>query len=193
MRMPTPVSAATLALTTLAAAGCGSALQRDQGAVPPELRMEGVHYRVYRGDTLRTFGDADTVSLRRDSSEVRASGLDAVLPRSPLPVHITAPTGQGFLASRVYQASGGVVVSRGDDAGRTDRARYEPGEGDTADLVHGEDPVTVTGRGYELTGRGFTLDPETGTVVVGGGARLLAGLPVPESPPAGVAGPGRRK
>jgi lipopolysaccharide export system protein LptC len=187
MRMPAELAAALLALAALFAAGCGSAVPRDQAAVPPELRLEGVRYRVYRGEVLRSFGEADTASLRRDSSELRASRLEAVLPRSPTPVHITAPTGDGSLASQVFHASGGVVVSRGDDAARTERARYQPGQGGQDDLVLGDDPVAVTGRGYKLTGKGFTLDPAAGTIVVRGGARLLAGLaeehlPAPPSP-----------
>jgi lipopolysaccharide export system protein LptC len=176
MRMPTPLAAAFLALAALSFTGCGSAVPGPQAAVPPELRLEGIRFRVYRGDTLRAFGTAVSASLRRDSTELRAKDLEAVLPRSPTPVHVTAPAGEGILATRVFQASGGVVVSRGDDAARTDRARYEPAQGARDERVTGDDPVTVTGRGYNLTGRGFTLDPDAGTIVVGGGARLLAGL-----------------
>ena len=194
MRMSTPLPAALLTLAALAIAGCGDASPRDQAPVPPELKLDGVRFRIYRGDTLRAYGDAASASLRRDSSELRASGLEAVLPRSPLPVHITAPAGEGSLASQVFQASGGVVVSRGDDTARTERARYTPGQGGEDDLVQGEDPVTVTGRGYQLTGKGFTLDPAAGDIVVRGGARLLAGLPeafVPGSPSPREAGLGR--
>ncbi len=69
------------------------------------------------------------------------------------------------------------MVSRGEDSARTERARYEP-EPDGGDgLVRGEDPVVVAGRGYRLTGTGFTLDPDEGSIVVRGGARLVAGLP----------------
>ncbi len=176
MRMPTPLPAAVLALAALCFSGCGSALPRDQAPVPPELKLDGVHFRIFRGDTLRAYGDADTASLRRDSSELRATGLEAVLPRSPTPVHFSAPAGEGSLASQAFQASGGVVVSRGADTARTDRARYEPRPGGQDGLVQGDDPVTVTGRGYTLTGRGFTLDPAAGNIVVRGGARLLAGV-----------------
>lgn len=175
MWMPTLARAAILALATLSTTGCGSAAPGSEAAVPPELRLEGIRFRVYRGDTLRAFGTAASGSLRRDSSELRARDLEAVLPRSQTPVEVTAPAGEGNLSTRVFQASGGVVVSRGDDAARTERARYLPAEGGRDDLVRGDDPVTVTGRGYELTGRGFTLDPAAGTIVVGGGARLVTG------------------
>ncbi len=174
MRMTAHPAALVLAL---ALAGCGGAVPRETAAVPPELKLDGITFRIYRGDTLRAFGEAAAASLRRDSTELRASNLEAVLPRPGGPVHVTAPAGEGTLASRVFRASGGVVVSRGSDAARTESARYQPGEGDRDGLLVGDDPVEVTGRGYRLTGRGFTLDPAAGDIVVRGGARLLAGLP----------------
>lgn len=179
MRMPSPSRAAVFAFAALAASGCGSAAPQNEATVPPELKLSGITFRIYRGDSLRAFGTAETASLRRDSSELRANDLEAVLPRSPTPVHITAPAGEGTLGTRVFEASGGVVVSRGDDTARTERARFVPGQGGRDDLVLGDDPVTVNGRGYQLTGKGFSLDPAAGTIVVGGGARLLAGLPAP--------------
>jgi len=165
------------AVSVLAAPGCRSAVPSATSAVAPELKLEGVRFRVYRGgDVLRAVGDAEAVSLRRDSSELRARNLDAKLPRDGGPVRITAPSGEGSLLSRVFEATGGVAVGRGDDVARTARARYEPA-GDGAGLVRGEDPVVVEGRGYRLDGAGFTLDPGAGTIVVRGGAKLVAGLP----------------
>jgi hypothetical protein len=172
MKMPRH---AALAFALLAASGCGGSARRDAQAVAPELKLEGVHFRIYRGDTLRAFGEADTASLRRDSSELRAQRVEATLPRAGTPVKLTAPAGEGSLATRRFQATGGVVVARGEDSARTERARYEPEPGDG--LVRGDDPVVVSGREYQLTGTGFTLDPTLGTIVVGGGARLVAGLP----------------
>ncbi len=169
MRMNASLIAAAAALAAL---GCGGAPRPSTEEVPPELRLEGVRFRVYRGDVLRAVGESETASLRRDSSELRARNLEATLPRGGIPVRVTAPAGEGSLQSRSFQATGGVVVSRGDDAARTERARYEP-DG----LVRGDDPVVVAGRGYRLEGKGFTLDPAAGQIAVRGGARLLAGLP----------------
>jgi hypothetical protein len=177
--MRTPVRIAAL-VTTLAAAGCVAPGPQDQGTVPPELRLEGVRFRVYRKDVLRAFGNSATASLRRDSSELHAHQVETIIPRpDDTPVRVTAPEGQGLLVGRTFEASGGVVITHDDDAGRTERARYEPEPpgGDGEGLVLGDDPVTVTGRGYRLTGNGFTLDPALGTIVVRGRATLLAGLP----------------
>ena len=117
---------------------------------------------------------AETAALRRDSSVLRARNVEATLPHAADPVRITAPTGEGSLRDRVFQASGGLVVAHGEDVARTESARFLP-EG-RAGIVRGEDPVTVTGRGYRLTGTGFTLDPEAGTIQVRGKASLVAGL-----------------
>jgi lipopolysaccharide export system protein LptC len=168
------------AVAALVFAGCAGSGPQDQGTVPPELKLEGVRFRIYRGDVLRAFGEARTASLRRDSSELRAHEVETTLPRGgATPVRITAPVGQGSLATREFEATGGVVVARGEDSARTERARYEPAqEGDEGDgLVRGDDPVTVLGRGYKLTGNGFVLDPSEGTIVVRGRANLVAGLP----------------
>jgi hypothetical protein len=165
------------AALSLAAAGCGGAAPREAQAVAPELRLHEVRFRVYRGDVLKTFGLADEVSLRRDSAELQAERLEATLPRGEVPVRIAAPAGEGSLEDRTFEATGGVVVSRGDDAARTESARYEPEGGEGDGLVRGDSPVVVTGRAYRLTGNGFTLDPRAGTIVLRGGARLIAGRP----------------
>jgi lipopolysaccharide export system protein LptC len=171
-----------IALTALlASAGCGRSGAREAEAVVPELKLEGVRFRVYRGQGLRAFGEAETASLRRDSSDVRAQELDATVPGDGEPLHFSAPAGEGSLLSRAFTVSGGVVATRGEDVARTARARYEPGSG--SGVVRGDDPVTLAGRGYRLEGAGFTLDPEAGTIVVGGGAKLVAGIPVRREAP----------
>jgi lipopolysaccharide export system protein LptC len=163
-----------LPLAALASAGCQAPKAPEAQAVAPELKLYGVRFRVYRGDDLRAFGLSDTATLRRDSSEVRAEQLDATLPRGAEPLRLTAPVGEGSLLSRVFDVSGGIVAARGDDVARTASARYEPVGPDG--VVRGQEPVAVEGPGYRLEGRGFTLDPAAGTIVMGGGARLVTGL-----------------
>jgi len=169
MRATAPILAA---ITALAGAGCGRPAQ-PPGALPPELRLEGVAFRFYRSDALHAFGVAEAAALRRDSEVLRARNVVATLPHGGEPVRITAPVGEGSLRDRTFEASGGLVVARGADVARTASARFEPDE--TSGLVLGDDPVTVSGRDYRLTGTGFTLDPGAGTIVVRGGARLVTG------------------
>jgi lipopolysaccharide export system protein LptC len=174
--MTNPVSILSV-IAVLAATGCGGPAQAP-GPVPPELRLDGVAFRFYRADSLHAFGLAETASLQRDSEVLRARNVIATLPQGGEPVRITAPTGEGSLQARTFEATGGLVVARGADVARTDTARFEPeGQGG---VVRGDDPVTVSGKGYRLTGSGFTLDPGAGTIVVGGGARLVTGPGVGE-------------
>jgi lipopolysaccharide export system protein LptC len=171
MRAVAPLA---LAVSFLAAPGCRAAKPGEASAVVPELRLEGVTFRVYRGDALRAFGEARTASLRRDSTQVQASDLVATLPRTTAaPVRITAPAAEGVLSDRLFSASGGIEVSRGDDVGRTERARFEPAG--ASGLVTGDVPVVVEGRGYRLEGPGFTLDPASGDIAVRGGVSVVAG------------------
>jgi lipopolysaccharide export system protein LptC len=160
-------------LVALAGAGCRPSKPKGSEAVSPELKLEGVRFRVYRGSELRAFGEAAQVSLRRDSTDLRAADLEAVLPRSAPPVRIAAPAGEGVLAARTFSLSGGVTAARGDDVARTERARYVPGP--DGGRVVGDDPIVVEGPSYRLAGRGFTLTPADGAIAIGGGARLVAG------------------
>lgn len=140
----------------------------------PELKLEGVRFRLYRGDTLRASGEAEQATLRRDSTELTARNLSAVLPDGQAGVRITAPAGEGIVRARSFSASGGVVVARGGDVARTASARFEPSPG--GGRVIGEEPVVVEGEGYRLTGPGFVLDPRAGEIAVRGGVKLDAAV-----------------
>jgi lipopolysaccharide export system protein LptC len=167
--------AVSLALAvSLAAPGCRAPKPGEGSDVVPELKLEGVTFRVYRGDALRAFGEARTTSLRRDSTDLSARDLVATLPRAGAPVRITAPTGAGVVSQQVFSASGGITVSRGEDVARTERARFEPSA--AGGRVVGDAPVIVEGRGYQLEGPGFTLDPTSGDISIRGGVRVHAGL-----------------
>ncbi len=164
-----------LAVSFAAAPGCRPAKPAEGQGLVPELKLEGVHFRVYRDDDLRASGEAAVVTFRRDSTELTARDAVAVLPRSPEPVRITAPAVSGVASARQFEATGGVTVSRGDDTASTERARYTPSPGGGAGLVTGDRPVVVEGKAYRLEGTGFTLDPARGDIAVRGGARLVAG------------------
>jgi len=169
------VALMALAASLASAPGCRPARPVEAQGLAPELRLEGVAFRVYRGDVLLAFGDAGAASLRRDSTDLTARDIVATLPRGAAPVRITAPQGEGVVSARVFEARGGVIVSRGADVARTERARYAPTPGGQGGLVTGDAPVVVEGKGYRLEGNGFTLDPARGEIAVRGGARLVAG------------------
>ena len=153
--------------------GCGPAKPVEAGEVVPELKLEQVRFRVWRGADLRVKGEARVATLRRDSTELRATDLVAIQPRDDGPAVIRAPRGQGFLRTRVFTADGGVTVEHGSDVGRTPSARYVPEGGGQ---ITGEEDLVVEGRGYRLQGTGFELDPATGDLHVHGQPHLAAGL-----------------
>jgi lipopolysaccharide export system protein LptC len=159
------------------APGCRPARPGEAREVVPELKLEEVRFRVWRGAELRAYGEAHEASLRRDSSEVHARDLVAFLPHDPEPVRIAAPEGDGNLASQRFAVRGGVTVTRGEDVARTPSAAWAPDPGKTGGIVRGDQAVVVTGRGYRLEGTGFTLDPASGDLSVRGATRLDAGLP----------------
>ena len=169
-RAPLPLA---LAVCLLVGPACRRGKPVEAQTVAPELKLEGVRFRVYRGSEIRAVGKAERASLRRDSTELGANDLEAILTRSVPPVRITAPAGRGVLATRVFSASDGVAVSRGGDVARTERARYVPGP--DGGRAAGEDPIAVEGRAYRLMGTGFTLSPGDAEMTIGGGVRLLAG------------------
>lgn len=139
--------------------------------------MEGVRFSIERGGLNRARGEADRLTYRRDTTALAAEGLSLFMTVPDGEVRLTAPRGAGVVSDRRFDVAGGIKVNRGADMATTESATYEaPQVG--AGLVSGTEPVTVTGPGYRLTGRGFKLYPAVGDLVLGGGARLLAGLPV---------------
>lgn len=162
-----------LAVSSLSELGCRPETPGEAREVLPELKLEGVRFRVHREGDLRASGHAAAVSLRRDSTEVAARDVEAVLLRGGAPVRIAAPAAEGVMATRVFSASGGLTVTRGDDVARTERARFVPGPG--GGRVYGDDPVVIEGRSYRLVGTGFTLEPAAAELSMRGGARLVAG------------------
>ena len=143
----------------------------------PELTMEGVRFTVERGGVSRAWGEADRLTYRRDTTAVAAEGLSMVMAGPDGEVRVTAPRGTGVATDRHFEVEGGIQATRGADVATTASATYEAplsGPG----LVTGREPITVVGPGYRLTGKSFKLHPATGEIVLSGGSRVLAGLPV---------------
>jgi lipopolysaccharide export system protein LptC len=146
---------------------CGSSQGTENAAVVPELKLERVRFRVWRGDALQARGDASEVTLRRDTTQVFAKDLRAELPARDGPAMVTAPIGQGLLSTKTFSAEGGVVVAHGNERATTDRARYVPGSSGDGQIL-GEDPVEVERGSLTLRGKGFIFDPRHGDLQVSG-------------------------
>jgi lipopolysaccharide export system protein LptC len=159
------------------AGGCRPSRPGEAHQLVPELTMEGVRFSIERGGVSRAWGEAERLTYRRDTTAVAAVGLTLIMSGPDGEVRITAPRGSGVAADRRFEVEGGIQASRGADLATTASASYEaPQHG--AGLVTGTEPVTVSGPGYRLTGQGFRLLPATAEIVLGNGARLVAGLPV---------------
>ena len=147
--------------------------------MPPEVRFENLRFEVLRGSTLEASGVLARTSMRRDSSDLQASGIAVRFPAAEgrPEAAVTAARGVGNASKRWFAVEGGVRAVQGEDVVETERARF-----DGADrLVRGDAPVTLRGPAYLLAGPGFTLDPDDRTVRMDRGAALRV-----ESP-AGVA------
>ncbi|MEI7704533.1 MAG: hypothetical protein WCK73_08020 [Deltaproteobacteria bacterium] len=138
---------------------------------PPEVSLEDVQARAWRGADLAASGTADRVVYRRDTGSVTATNAHVDIPR-PVPpdLSLSAPTLAGDLRSRVWKGEGGVVLTRGDAVARTPSARFAESDG----MVRGDEPVEIVGPGYRMSGPAFTADPRTGDLRIRGGVRLRA-------------------
>lgn len=141
----------------------------------PELRLEGVRFRLFRGELLRAEGTASAVTYLRETTALSAADLALRLHERQDVVLLTSPAADGVVSTRTFQAGGGLRAVRGTDTAVTDSARFDPAAGKDGQVV-GDLPVELAGRGYRLRGNGFTLDPAVGQIALRGGTRLVAGL-----------------
>jgi hypothetical protein len=165
------------ALVCVLSAGCRPGRPAEERALVPELTMEGVRFSIERSGVSRARGEAERLTYRRDTTGVAAEGLTLIMTGSDGEVRVTAPRGVGIASDRRFDVEGGIQATRGADVVTTAAARYE-GTERGAGVVTGSEPITVTGPGYRLTGKGFRLLPASGEIVLVNGARLVAGLPV---------------
>lgn len=139
----------------------------------PALKLERVRFRVWRGDVLRVRGEAQEVTLHRDSGQLEATSLRAELPSRDQPVLVAAPRAHGLVSTQEYTAEGGVVVTHGPERATTERARWQPGP-DSQGPVTGDAPVVVERPGARLEGVGFTFDPRSGELEIDGPVKTRA-------------------
>jgi hypothetical protein len=142
--------------------------------VEPALKLERVRFRVWRNDALRVQGEAREVTLLRDTGQLAATDLRAEMPSQGEPVVLTAPRAHGLVSTQEYLAEGGVVVTHGSERAVTERARWQPVGGGQG-IVRGDDPVQAERQGTRLSGVGFTFDPRSGALEIGGPVQTNTG------------------
>lgn len=163
-------------LLLILASGCRPDRPGTGRQVVPELTLDGVQFRVDRGGVTTATGRAELLTYRRDTTDVAATDLVMELPTASGPVRVTAPAGSGRLGVRRFRVTGGIRATRGADVAITPSASFGPGA-DGQLRVHGDEPVSIDGPGYRLTGTGFDIDPNTGDLAIRGNPRLVTGLP----------------
>ncbi len=170
MRFTRYLLTAILASTNV---GCGGSGAKEEDRLAPELKLEEVHFRVFRDARLAARGSASRATYRRDTGDYTAEGVEAFLAGAGQPgwSRLTASRAAGNPGTRDLSTSGGVRFERGGEVAVSDEARYDPGDR----LVHGDRPLVLRGGEWTLEGPTWLLDPSAGAVLVRGGARVVAG------------------
>jgi hypothetical protein len=156
-------------LLTGTALSCAPADTEEKPPVPPELEFEDLTFRVYRGPKLEAEGSARRATYRRDTQDVAAWEVRALLHGvgQAREVNVAAARGQGNLKERAFRAEGGVRLEKQEEVAETAEAHWSEADG----AIRGDEPVVVRGRDYTLRGPGFTMDPRTAEIAITGGVR----------------------
>jgi lipopolysaccharide export system protein LptA len=124
-------SSTHLALGILAASiagmvACAPPRSAEERKAAPELRLEGVRFRLFRGDVQSASGTAAVVTYLRETTALRATELALHLRDRGEELLVTAPSGEGVVSSRTFAASGGVRADRGPDPAAREPAPKRP-------------------------------------------------------------------
>jgi hypothetical protein len=145
--------------------------------VPPQLTFDDLRFRVYRGADLTALGRARHASFRRDTSDLSGSDILVRFPgtASRPAALVEAGAASGNLRERRLVATRGVRAVQAGEVATTEEARYSAADG----LIRGEKPIRVDYERFSAAGPGFTLDPRDQLLVIVGGAKAVAGEPLP--------------
>ena len=155
-----------VAVCILATPGCSSDGTSEAAQVAPELKLEGVRFRVYRGEHF-----ARPARLPRPpcAGTPPASPPASSSPSSPGRAPRSASTPLWAKGrSRPESSLPGRRDGQPSRRRRPDRQRAVRASPGGAGLVRGDEPVVVEGEGYRLEGPRFTLDPESGEIAIAG-------------------------
>ena len=133
--------------------------------LPPQVTLSGVALHAWRGSELVAVGSAAQVTYDRSSgnfeaqtARVRFPRREAASARNPQltsDLELSAAIANGNLLTRQAEGTGGVMArSASGLVARTPSARFDGQER----LAHGDEPIEVTGPGYELEADAFTFD-----------------------------------
>ena len=141
----------------LALAGCTAQAPADTGKAPPELVLQGVGFKFFRGSELTTVGHARSASFRSDTGDLGANRVKLRFLRPPEnDMILEAGTASGNIRTKQADAENGVLLV--DAEGTTVRTTKSHIDGNTR-LATATDPVEVTGAGFRSQASGgFALE-----------------------------------
>jgi hypothetical protein len=140
----------------LVGSGCNPPAQPPNEPEPPELELQGVGFRFFRGEELRVVGRARAGTFRNDSSQVTAERVRLKFIRPDGDLRVEAGSATGDLRSQLARASGGVRFFGADGTRAfTPRALIDGKE----QRALGNDPAELVGNGLRSRSvYGFILD-----------------------------------
>lgn len=147
----------TAAGALLLAAACTARAPADTGRGPPELVLEGVGFKFFRGSELTTIGHARAASFRSDTGDLATEKLKLRFLRpGEDDVILEAGRTAGNVHTRQADAEKGVyLVDAQGTVARTERGHIDG----TRREASGTDPVEVTGPSFRSQAAGgFTLE-----------------------------------
>jgi hypothetical protein len=153
------LSLRTCTLPLLSAlAACPAEPPPAAAGVGPELELEGVGLRFFRGSELRAVGRSRTAAMERESGELKAEEIRLrLLPTaSRQEVAMSAASGAGNIRSQEAEFWGAVRVKQaGGPEGATERAHLFGRE----HRATGTQPVELAGEGYRVHAEGgFSME-----------------------------------
>jgi len=144
-------------ISTLALVGCSAPARQESGRSAPELVLQGVGFKFYRGSQLTTVGMARNASFRTDTGAASAEKTRTVFLRSGAEEAVLlAGRMEGDVHTRQADAEGGVrILDAEGTVASTPRAHLDG----ASRRASGRDPVEVTGKSFRSrAASGFSID-----------------------------------
>lgn len=141
----------------LAVGGCTARAPADTGKAPPEMVLQGVGFKFFRGSELTSVGHARSASFRSDTGDLGANRVKLRFLRpTENDMILEAGTASGNIRTKQVDAENGVLLV--DAQGTAVQTTKSHIDGNTRQAT-GTDPVEVTGASFRSQASGgFALE-----------------------------------
>lgn len=142
-------------------AACEKPAPAPHGPLPPDIRMDQVTMKQFRGSQTRVTVTAPHLEMMRGSGDFSMTDASVRLEAQGLTVQ--APHVTGNASAGVLEGSGGLTLKTGDGVtGTTERARFEKGLGPEGGATS-DAGVHLEHANFTLDAKGFQVDFASGT------------------------------